>query len=130
MVLVAGKQTVTVLQDLLVLAVEALTDQEVQAVEPMVVLEQHKGLVAVAQAEQAMAQAAQVDVMAQVYHQVVVAVVQDMLVAEEEDVGPAATGVAAVVAIGMDSVQSLDIQKLDQDALQEIQAMRIEDQPV
>jgi hypothetical protein len=37
MVLVAGKQTVTVLQDLLVLEVEALTDQEVRVVEPMVV---------------------------------------------------------------------------------------------
>jgi hypothetical protein len=37
MALAAGKQHLTVLQDLLVLAVEVLTDQEVQAVEPMVV---------------------------------------------------------------------------------------------
>jgi hypothetical protein len=78
MVLVAGKQYTTVLQDLLVLEVEALTDQEVRVVEPMVALERHKALVAGVQAEQAMALAAQADVMAQVYHQVVEVVVQDL----------------------------------------------------
>jgi hypothetical protein len=68
--------------------------------------------------------------MVQVYHQVVVAVEQDLLVAVGEDVGLGATEVVAVVVTGMDFVQSLDIQKLDQDALQEIQAIVIEDQPV
>jgi hypothetical protein len=130
MVLVAVTQVTVLLQDLLVLEVEALTDQEVRVVEPMVVLEQHKGQVAEAQADQDMAQAVQVGVMVQVYHQVVVAVEQDLLVAVGEDVGLGATEVVAVVVTGMDFVQSLDIQKLDQDALQEIQAIVIEDQPV
>jgi hypothetical protein len=68
--------------------------------------------------------------MVQIYLRVVVAVVQDLLVAAEEDVGPAATEVVVVVATGMDFVQSLDIQKLGQAVPREIQAMRIEEQPV
>jgi hypothetical protein len=96
----------------------------------MVALERHKVLVAEAQADQDMEQAEQADAMVRVYHQVAVVAVQDLSVAVEEDVVLGATEVVVVAATGTDIVQTADRQKLDQDVLREIQAMRIEDQLV
>jgi hypothetical protein len=122
------KQHTTVHQDLLVLAVEVPTGQEVQEAEPMVV--QAEALQVVVQADQDTEQVVQADVMVQVYLRVAEAVEQDLLVVVEEDVVLGATEVVVVAATGMDFAQLTDIQKLDQDVLREVQATRIEDQLV
>jgi hypothetical protein len=128
MALVEEKQHTTVHQDLLVSAAEVLTVQEVQVAVLMVV--QAQALQVVVQVDQDTEQVVQADVMVQVYLRVVEAVEQDLLVVVVEDVDLGAMAVVVVAATGTDIVQTADRQKLDQDVLREIQAMRIEDQLV
>jgi hypothetical protein len=103
MVLVAVKQRLTVHRVRLVLAVEALTVQEVQGVVPMVV--QEEALQVVVLADQDTEQAVQADAMEREFHQVVAVVEQDLLVAVVEDVVLGAMVAVVVVATGMASVQ-------------------------